>query len=306
MTQLRAVEAVRQFGRFYTQRIGVLEEGLHQSPFPLPQARLLYELAHHGQTTATELGGRLRLDAGYLSRLLRQLESRGYLAKRSSVEDRRTKLLSLTQSGRLAFVQLNTASRGQVETMLAELSETDQGRLLQAMDTIQVLLGEEPQHRMPYLLRSHEPGDLGWVIQRHGELYHLEYGWNDEFEALVAEIVARFIQNLDPARERCWMAERDGENVGTVFLVRKTDEIAQLRLLLVEPKARGLGIGRRLVEECTRFARDAGYAKIMLWTNDVLHAARHLYEREGYQLIREEPHHSFGYDLVGQYWELVL
>jgi DNA-binding MarR family transcriptional regulator/GNAT superfamily N-acetyltransferase len=303
---LQRVQAVRRFGRFYTRYIGALQEGLLESAYPLPAARLIYEIASHEQTSATELGNELGLDPGYVSRLIRGLHERGIVDKRSSAEDGRVTLLSLTEAGNEAFAQLNRASRSHVERMLGKLSDTDQLRLVQSMGVIERLLGAEPESQVAYILRPHEPGDMGWVVHRHGVLYQQEYGWNEQFEALVAEIVARFIKNLDPRSERCWIAEKDGENVGSVFLVRKSESEAQLRLLLVEPKARGLRIGKRLVTECTRFARLVGYKKIVLWTNDVLVAARHLYEVEGYRLVKEEPHHSFGHDLVGQFWELAL
>jgi DNA-binding MarR family transcriptional regulator/GNAT superfamily N-acetyltransferase len=300
------VEAVRRFNRFYTRQIGVLQEGLLRSPFSLTEARVVYELAHHEGTTATELGEELELDAGYLSRILRGFHKRGLLAKERSQIDGRQTLLCLTQQGQEAFVKLNAASRDEVGAMLAELSEEEQGCLVDAMHTIGRLLGAGPEHRVPYILRPHGPGDMGWVVHRHGVLYAQEYGWDERFEALVAEIVAEFIQNYDPRRERCWIAEKDGENVGSVFLVKKTKTVAKLRLLLVEPKARHLGIGSRLVNECVRFARLAGYRKMMLWTNDVLHAARRLYERAGFALVERESHHSFGHDLVGETWELKL
>lgn len=299
-------EGVRRFGRFYTRYLGVLEEGLLESPFPLPEARLIYEIAHHERTTATELAAELSLDHGYVSRLLSRLHERGVVQKETSPEDGRVTLLSLTQEGQSQFGKLNGASKKQVERILERLSDADQQRLIQAMGTIESLLGAEPENRVPYLLRPHQPGDMGWVVHRHGVVYNREYGWDEDFEALVAEIVAHFIQNFDAKRERCWIAEKDGSNVGSVFLVRQADAVAQLRLLFVEPQARGMGIGQRLVAECTRFARQAGYEKIMLWTNDCLHAARRIYEREGYRLGREEAHHSFGHDLVGQFWELDL
>jgi DNA-binding MarR family transcriptional regulator/GNAT superfamily N-acetyltransferase len=303
---LQRTEAVRRFGRFYTRRIGVLQEGLLRSPFPLTTARLIYELAHHEEISITELGKGLGLDPGYVSRLLQQLHEQGLIQKKPSANDGRVKILSLTHEGERAFAMLNAGSQQQVEGILEELSETDQQRLVLAMETIRRLLGAEPEHKVPYLLRPHQPGDMGWIVQRHGVLYNLEYGWDDRFEALVAEIVAKFIKNFDPKRERCWIAEKEGENIGSVFLVRKSKTVAQLRLLLVEPESRGIGVGKRLVGECTRFARQVGYRKIILWTNDVLRAARHLYELEGYRLVEEEPHHSFGHDLVGQYWELGL
>jgi DNA-binding MarR family transcriptional regulator/N-acetylglutamate synthase-like GNAT family acetyltransferase len=303
---LHQVEAVRRFGRFYTRHIGVLQEGWLKTPYPLPEARLIYEIAQRKETSATALSDELGLDPGYVSRLLRRLHEEGIVDKRSSPDDGRVTLLSLSERGEETFAKLNAASQTQVEGMLGALSDADQRQLVQAMGAIERLLGTQPANSAPYLLRQHEPGDLGWVVQRHGVLYHREYGWDERFEALVAEIVARFIRSFDPKRERCWIAERDGRNVGCVFLVRKSKAVAQLRLLLVEPDARGLGIGKRLVGECTRFARQAGYRKIVLWTNDVLDAARHLYQMEGYRLVKEEPHHRFGPDLVGQYWELTL
>lgn len=300
------IEAVRRFGRFYTRQIGVLREGLLESPFSLTEARLIYELAHHEQTTATELEEELRLDPGYISRLLRRLQKLGLLVKETSDEDGRVKLLSLTEDGQEAFAKLNAASRSRVEAMLADLSDGNRQRLVQAMETIQRILRAEPEHRVPYILRPHDPGDMDWVVERHGVLYSAEYGWDEHFEALVAEIVAKFARNFDPKKERCWIAEKDGENVGSVFLVRTSDSVAQIRLLLVEPRARRLGIGKRLVSECTRFAKQVGYQKITLWTNDVLHAARHIYEREGYRLVKEEAHQSYGGHLMGQFWELDL
>jgi DNA-binding MarR family transcriptional regulator/GNAT superfamily N-acetyltransferase len=300
------IEAVRRFNRFYTREIGVLREGLLNSPFSLTEARVIYELAHHEQTTATHLSQELELDAGYLSRLLRSLQKRGVLHKQTSAQDARQYLLSLTEAGLEAFARLNASSRSEIEGVLQELSEEDQHRLVGAMHAIEAVLGAPLEHKVPYILRPHQPGDMGWVVHRHGVLYNQEYRWDETFEALIAEIVATFIQNYNPKRERCWMAEKDGENVGSIFLIEKSETTAQLRLLLVEPKARGLGIGKRLVQECSRFARQAGYSKIMLWTNSLLHAARHIYEQEGYWLVEEAPHHSFGHDLVGQTWELAL
>jgi len=302
------VDAVRRFNRFYTKQIGVLQEHLLKSPFSLTEARVLYELAQVEQTTATDLGATLGLDTGYLSRILSAFEKRGLLVKKPSKADGRRSLLRLTTAGQKAFRKINLTSHDEVGAMLGDLSEDAQSRLVAAMHTIEHLLGAHPhpEQRAPYLLRPPHPGDMGWVVQRHGALYTLEYGWDEHFEALVAEIVAKFIGAYDPKRERCWIAEKDGENVGSVFLVKQAETVAQLRLLLVEPSARGLGIGTRLVEECRRFAQHAGYKKITLWTNSVLHAARKIYENEGYRLVKEEPHHSFGHDLIGQTWELEL
>ena len=300
------IAAVRRFNRFYTRRIGVLREGLLDSPFSLAEARVIYELANRDDPTATELAAELALDAGYLSRLLRGLERRGLIARRRSAEDGRRSHLALTARGRRAFVQLDSRSAAEISAMLAPLPAPEQSRLMGAIGTIERILGAPGEPRVPYLLRRNQPGDIGWVVSRHGALYAQEYGWDERFEAFVAHIAAQFVERFDPKRERCWIAERDGENVGAVFLVRKSASAAQLRMLFVEPQARGLGIGHRLVDECERFARLAGYRKIVLWTNDVLHAARRIYEAAGYRLAKEEPHRSFGRDLVGQYWELQL
>ena len=292
------VDVVRRFNRFFTRQIGVLREHLLKSPFSLAEARVLYELAHHDDTTARQLGAELGLDAGYLSRMLRGFQKRGIVQAQRSKTDGRQTLLSLTARGRTAFAKLNRDSSIDVSGMLRRLPDDVQGRLIGAMQTIEGLLS--------CILRSHRAADMEWVVRRHGELYAQEYGWNKDFEALVAEIVAKFVRDFDRKRERCWIAEKDGVNVGCVFLVQKTRTVAQLRLLLVDPTARGLGIGARLVDECTRFARQVGYRKIVLWTNSVLHAARRLYEQAGYKLTESEHHHSFGHDLVGQTWELTL
>ena len=300
------VEAVRRFNRFYTRQIGVLPEKLLRSPFSLAEARVIYELAHRERATATEVAGELGLDGGYLSRILRDFSKRGLIDKKPSPTDGRQTLLWLTKTGQEAFATINARSRNQIEALLNGLAPADQKRLLEAMDTIEALLGARPERKVPYLLRPHQPGDMGWVVHRHGVLYTEEYGWDEQFEALVAGIVGKFIQHYDPKRERCWIAEKEGEVVGSVFLVKKSKTIAKLRLLLVEPKARGLGIGTRLVDECERFARQVGYRKIVLWTNSILHAARHIYEAAGYRLVRQNPHHSFGHDLIGETWELKL
>jgi DNA-binding MarR family transcriptional regulator/GNAT superfamily N-acetyltransferase len=304
-----SVQTVRRFNRFYTRQIGVLNEGLLESPFSLAELRVLYELAHRQEPTAGQLAQELALDDGYLSRILRAFRSRGLIARKRADADRRQRLLTLTSKGRSIFASLNARSDEQVATMLRGLSPTEQERLVSAMGTIEQLLARDETSqpsRAPYLLRQHRPGDMGWVVYRHGVLYSQEYGWDERFEALVADVVAKFIQQFDPRTERCWIAERDGENVGSVFLVRHTVTIAKLRLLLVEPSARGSGIGHRLVDECIRFARQVGYRKITLWTNSVLHAARRIYERAGFVLVEEKPHRMFGDDLVGQTWDLKL
>jgi DNA-binding MarR family transcriptional regulator/N-acetylglutamate synthase-like GNAT family acetyltransferase len=300
------VEAVRRFNRFYTKQIGVLHEGLLKSPFSLTEVRVLYELAYRSKPTAAELARELELDAGYLSRILRGFEKRGFIRREASESDGRQSDLSLTKLGQRIFAPLNAGANEEVAAMLGKLSAAEQNHLIAAMHAIEKLLGTPPEEKTPYLLRPHQPGDLGWVVHRHGALYAQEYGWDEHFEALVAGIVAKFIQHFDPKRERCWIAEKDGEIVGSVFLVKKSQTVAKLRLLLVEPTARGMGIGTRLVGECVRFARQVGYREITLWTQSVLHAARHIYEQAGFRLVHKERHHSFGHDLVAETWELVL
>jgi DNA-binding MarR family transcriptional regulator/GNAT superfamily N-acetyltransferase len=300
------VEAVRGFNRFYTRQIGVLTEEYLKSPYTLAEARVIYELAHHAETTATELCRLLSLDAGYLSRILRGFQKRGLIEKQSSATDRRQNVLRLTTIGQEAFAFLNTHSKNEIEAMLRKLGEEDQKSVLAAMHTIERLLGSESNSSAPYLLRPHHPGDMGWVVQRHGVLYAQAYGWDEHFEALVADIVAAFIRDYDPQKERCWIAEREGANVGSVFLVKQSEAVAKLRLLLVEPDSRGVGIGRRLVDECLRFARQAGYQKITLWTNSILKEARNLYKKAGFELMASEPHHSFGHDLISETWERLL
>jgi DNA-binding MarR family transcriptional regulator/GNAT superfamily N-acetyltransferase len=302
----RRVAAVRRFNRFYTQRIGVLHRRLLESPFSLAEGRVLYELAHRERTAAAELADELGLDAGYLSRILRGFEQRGLLRRRPSESDGRRSILELTEHGREAFATIDARSQGEIVAMLAKLPPADRSRLVGAMRTVEDLLGGRPPREAPYILRPHQPGDMGWVVHRHGALYAEEHGWDETFEALVARVAAAFIERFDPPRERCWMAEMDGEVVGSVFVLREADEVAKLRLLLVEPRARGRGIGTRLVDECVRFARRVGYRRITLWTNNVLLPARRLYEQAGFRLVREEPHRSFGHDLIGETWELEL
>jgi DNA-binding MarR family transcriptional regulator/GNAT superfamily N-acetyltransferase len=300
------VGAVRRFNRLYTRRIGVLQDGYLRSPYSLAEARVLYELAQRERPTATELAAELGLDHGYLSRILRGFNERGFITKTPSPNDRRQSLLSLTAKGRMAFAPLDRRSQNEIAAMIGELSAADQDRIVAAMHTIESALGEAPAPQVPYVLRPPRAGDMGWIVARHGALYGEEYGWDERIEALTAEIVAAFVRNHDRKRERCWIAEREGENVGSVLLMRDTDEIARLRLLLVEPKARGLGIGARLVEEALRFAREARYHKVTLWTQSVLTAARRIYERMGFKLIQHEAHDTFGKELIGETWELEL
>ncbi len=300
------VDAVRRYNRLYTKKIGVLDEGFLKSPFSLTETRVLYELAQRGETTATLVGEELGLNPGYLSRILRRFQEKRLLEKKRSERDGRQGLLTMTTRGKAAFARLEEESKRQVAAMLDPLSDAERRALVGAMEGIQRLLGSSADSGAPYLLRPPEPGDLGWVVQRHGALYAREYGYDETFEALVAEIVAKFVQGFDPRKERAWIAERHGENVGSVFLVRDTEETAKLRLLLVEPKARGLGIGKRLVDECLRFARTRGYKKIKLWTQDELQAARGIYEDAGFRVVEREPHRSFGKDLVAEIWEREL
>jgi DNA-binding MarR family transcriptional regulator/GNAT superfamily N-acetyltransferase len=299
-------DAVRRFNRFFTRRIGVLREGLLHTPFSLTEARIMFEIANREEATASDLSRGLGLDPGYLSRILAGLERRGLVEKAPSETDARRRILSLTSEGREAFSVLDARSREEIAELLGGLSEEEQRRLLEAMRTIEGVLDRGLKFSEPFFVRPHEPGDMGWVVQRHGELYFREYGWDERFEGLVARIVADFIDGYDPARERCWVAEMEGERVGCVFCVKGSDKVAKLRLLLVEPGARGLGLGGRLVDECIRFARSRGYDKLTLWTNSVLDVARRIYEERGFRLIGEEEHHSFGKDLVGQNWKLEL
>jgi DNA-binding MarR family transcriptional regulator/GNAT superfamily N-acetyltransferase len=303
---MNRVDAVRRFNRFYTRQIGLLGQGYLDSPFTLAEVRVLYELAHRDSPTAAEIAKALELDAGYLSRMLASFRKREFLARKASERDGRQSHLSLTGKGRAAFGALEAKSQAGVSKMLQRLSPLEQNRLTSAMEAIESLLGGPVEPKSPYLLRAHQPGDMGWVIHRHGALYAEEYGFDEHFEALVAQIAARFIQRFDAARERCWIAEKDGAMVGSVFLVKRTDRVAQLRLLLVEPPARGLGIGGRLVAECIRFARQAGYRTITLWTQSTLDAARHIYRKAGFRVVKRERHESFGHKLVGETWELKL
>ncbi len=305
-TLARRVAAVREFNRFYTSRIGVLDEGYLSSRFSVTEVRVLYELAHRGSVTASELGRDLGIDAGYLSRILRGFARRGVLARTAARNDARKSILRLTTRGKATVALLEARARDQIGLMLEKVPAAEQERLVASMRAIERGLKPGPRATPKVTLRSHRPGEMGWVVERHGALYWQEYGWDETFEALVADIVAKFITHLDRKRERCWIAEVDGERVGCVFCVNKSKTVAKLRLLLVEPGARGLGVGSRLVAECIRFARAAGYRELTLWTNDVLVAARRIYERAGFELVESERHRSFGKALVGQNWVLRL
>lgn len=301
-----AIVSFRQFNRFYTRQLGLLNEHLLGTPFSLTQARVMYELANGQNLTASDLTNELGLDSGQLSRLLRDFDRQGLVSKKRSTADARQVFLGLTAKGRKAFRSLNLSSERQIGALLRKLEPDARKRLVTAMTGIEAVLTDEKGANSTFILRQPRAGDYGWVIQKNGEIYAREYGWNAEYEGLVAEIVAKFIMEYDPERERCWIAEKDGENVGCVFLVRKNRTTAKLRVLLVDPKARGLGLGGRLVHECTLFARQAGYKKITLWTNSVLNAARRLYEKEGYVLKERTPIQAFGHDLESQVWELDL
>jgi DNA-binding MarR family transcriptional regulator/GNAT superfamily N-acetyltransferase len=307
---LSRIAAVRRFNRFYTRQIGTLEEGLLDTSFSLTEARVLYEIANRKQATATEIGSDLAIDMGYLSRILRGFAKAELIGRQPGASDRRQSLLSLTPKGRKQFLKLNSRSDEQVSAMLSPLPAAAQRQLVTSMASIESILEPASASAAPYLLRTHRPGDIGWIIERHGTLYAQEYGWDATFEALVARIASDFIEKHSPADEGCWIADRNGERLGSVMLVRERDAkrvpTARLRLLIVEPSARGLGVGRALVRQCHSFARAAGYRRIVLWTNSILDAARHIYEGEGYRLISEDPHTSFGKKLKGQNWQLDL
>lgn len=298
--------AVRTFNRFYTRKLGVLDQHLLQSPFSLSEARVLYEIAQREGISAKEIGVSLGLDPGYLSRIVQNFDEQGLIARTPLPTDRRQQVLGLTAKGRQAFAKLDDSSQAEIGRLLGALARQDRERLVAAMATIQALLDPKPTLGPAFLLRSHRPGDMGWIVSRHGAVYAEEYGWDISFEALAAEIAAQFIRSFDPNREHCWIAEVDGAPVGSIFLVKDSDEVAKLRLLLVEKKARGLGVGRALVDQCIRFAREKNYTRVVLWTQSILIAARDIYRRAGFERTGEQPHRSFGVDLVGETWELKL
>ncbi len=305
-SEAAAVAAIRRFGRFHTRWIGALGGNLHGSGFALTEARVLYELAQRDGCLAVELARDLDLDPAYLSRILKRFEVQGWLDRQRSDADGRAFRLRLTRAGQAAFRPLDEASQAQAEAILVRLSPTECGRLVSALADTQALLSGERATRSRPVIRAHRAGDIGWVVSAHGRLYAEEYGWDLSFEALVAEIAARFLREFKPGRERCFIAELDGEPVGSSFVVAEDAATAKLRLVLVEKRAQGLGLGKALVREAIGFARAAGYRRMVLWTNDILHAARAIYIAEGFKLVAEERHHSFGQDLVGQNWELAL
>jgi DNA-binding MarR family transcriptional regulator/GNAT superfamily N-acetyltransferase len=302
------VAAVRGFNRFYTRQIGVLRKTFLDSSYSLGEARVLHEIASGHSATATAIGRALDLDAGYLSRLLRNFEKRGLIRRTVSRRDARQSHLALTARGRAAYAPLERRSQGDMAAMLGKLKPAEQSRLIAAMATIETLLGGAAQTapRPGHILRPPRPGDFGWIVKRHAELYAQEYGWQEPFEGVCAQIVADFVNKFDKKRERCWIAEMNGENVGCIFLAKDSATVARVRLLLVDPKARGLGLGAKLVDECLRFARRAGYKKVTLWTHSVLAAARHIYEKAGFQLMRSEKHRSWGPPVVSEFWDLEL
>jgi DNA-binding MarR family transcriptional regulator/GNAT superfamily N-acetyltransferase len=300
------ISAVRAFTRFYTGRLGVLDQHLLKSPFSLSEARVLYELANRENPSAKVIGSELSLDPGYLSRIIQKFEEDGLISRKALPSDRRQYQLGLTAKGRQSYSRLDRRSQEEVGKMLTAVSEDDRQRLTAAMASIERLLGPPSASTPTATLREPRPGDMGWVVQSHGALYASEYGWDSSFEALVAEIAAKFLRSFDASRERCWIAEMDGRQVGSIFLVRESDETAKLRLLLVEPVGRGQGLGKRLVEETIAFARSCGYRKMTLWTQSILAAARKLYRGAGFALVKAEPHRSFGQNLIGETWELKL
>lgn len=298
------VASFREFNRFHTRLVGALNEHLLASDYTLPQVRVLYEVANAPAKmppSARDLGEALGMDTGYLSRIVKGLEGDGLIERVPSEQNAKRLALTLSETGRAVFDGLNAASASEAAAMLKDLSDPEQRELIGAMSKVRRLLGDGSKEAT-FILRDPEPGDLGWITYQHGRLYVKEYGWDWTFEALVAEIVGQFAKTFDPSCERCWVAEREGEVIGSVFIVRQDDDTAKLRLLYVDASARGLGLGRRLVEETMRFARDKGYKRMILWTNDVLVSARRIYEAAGFELLEEEPHHSFGKDLVGQVW----
>lgn len=302
-------EAVRAFNRFYTRRIGALGEGHLGSDYSLTDVRVLYELAHREAPTAGEIAEALGLDKTYMSRTLRAFKARGLVHTKPAPDDARRKILELTAKGRRAFAPLDDGAREEIVHMLKPLAASEQARLLEAMRTIRATLGDpdvRPDPTQPFVIRHHRPGDMGWVVHRHGVLYSEEYGWDERFEALVAGVVSQFIKNFDPERERCWIAEREGEIVGSIFCVAKNKTTAQLRLLLVEPSARGLGIGARLVDEVIRFARHAGYKRLELWTQRNLTSARKIYRAAGFEITGTEGHEYFGVPLQAESWGMEL
>jgi DNA-binding MarR family transcriptional regulator/N-acetylglutamate synthase-like GNAT family acetyltransferase len=301
-----AVAAIRRFNRFHTRWVGALGGSLHGSGFALTEARVLYELAQRDGLMASELARDLGLDPAYLSRILKRFASAGWLGRERSAQDGRAVRLALTPAGRAAFAPLDQASREQAQALLRRLAPGEQGRLVDALRDAQALLAGDAAAADAPVIREHEPGDIGWVVSTHGRLYARDYGWDISFEALVAEIAAKFLREFKPGLERCFIAEWRGEPVGSAFVVRESDSAAKLRLVIVAPEARGLGLGKRLVAEAIAFARAAGYARMVLWTNDILHAARAIYVAQGFRLVAEERHQSFGQDLVGQNWALDL
>jgi DNA-binding MarR family transcriptional regulator/GNAT superfamily N-acetyltransferase len=300
------VAAVRRFNRFYTQKLGVLQREWLDSPFSLTEARVLYEIKARRRATATDIARDLGIDAGYLSRMLRRFHKSGLIRKDVSPADARQSFLSMTARGRKAFAPLEARTQRQVADMLGPLSAAEQDRLVSAMSAIEKMVGSGRNGKSDIILRQPRSGDLGWVVARHAELYAHEYGWGDNFEGTCVQIVADFANKHDPNCERGWIAEMDGENVGSVFLVKDSEKIARLRLLLVDPVARGRGLGTRLTEECISFARQCGYERITLWTHKVLTTARHIYEQAGFQLASSERKHNFGCDVVSEHWDLAL
>jgi DNA-binding MarR family transcriptional regulator/GNAT superfamily N-acetyltransferase len=305
-TDAERIAALRRFNRFYTRLIGLLREGINASSHTLSEARLIYELATGGPAPASSLCRDLGLDPGFVSRVMKRLEAQGIVQRSPSPADGRRSVISLTAKGQEVFARLDAVSSADAARLLAPLGDRAQAEVVEAMRRIERLLGEPAAVAPAIVLRPHRTGDLGWIAHRQGLLYAQEYGWDATYEALAAEILAGFVRSFDPAGEASWIAEVDGRTVGSIFLVKKSDRVAQLRLLYVEPSARGLGVGRLLVAECVKAARARGYGELVLWTQDNLHAARRIYEAAGFRLASQAPHHAFGKDLVGQMWSLDL
>jgi DNA-binding MarR family transcriptional regulator/GNAT superfamily N-acetyltransferase len=304
----QAVSSFRRFNRFYTRILGLLDEEFIKSGFSLAEGRVLFELNARRDCDATEIASSLGLDPGYLSRILRKLDDAGLVSRSTSPADARSTLLRLTRKGKSSFAELNRRSSAQASEILGKLTPVHRASLIRSMHEIEGILGDTPANTAAFVLRPHRPGDLGWVVQRQSILYVEEYGWNGDYEGLASRVVADFVEHFDPARDHCWIAERKGEPLGCIVLVHHPEReiVARLRLLHVESAARGMGLGRTLVAECVRFARSAGYKKVTLWTQSILHAAIKIYQQAGFKLVAEEPHHSFGEDLTGQTWELEL
>ncbi|WP_413993524.1 GNAT family N-acetyltransferase [Labrys okinawensis] len=304
---MSTIDDVRDFNRFYTQKIRLLDRNLPASPLPLPEARIVYEVAKAGEQTAADIGRRLDMDKAHLSRIVARLRAANLVVTRTDPDHARRSLLSLTPEGHAVFARMEAGTIAQLDGLLTEVDEQDRGRLVEAMRQIKQLLDADVRPHSEPVLRTPRPGDIGWIVHRQAELYHQEYDWDWTYEGLAASILGKFVAEFDASREDAWVAELDGRIAGSIFLMKSENPAtAKLRLLYVEPFARGHGLGRTLVHACIARAKELGYASLTLWTNDILTAARRIYQAEGFRLENEEAHHSFGKDLVGQTWTLDL